>query len=68
MDVKATFFKESGKYYTDETIRVPEELSTVSEVHGYIRENTSHRGMHLVAMMDEIPGGFPLMIPADQRR
>lgn len=68
MDIKVTLFKETGKYYTEETISIPEGLGQVFQVVDWLRENyKSYRDMHLVAMLDEMPNGYPIMLPIGQR-
>lgn len=68
MDIKVTFFKKSGKYYTEETVHVPEDAKEVFQVSDWLRANMkSYKGMYLVAMLDEMPNGYPILIPADQR-
>lgn len=68
MDIKAIFFKETGKYYTEETIRIPAGMDQVYQVVDWLRDNCkTHKGMYLMAMLDEMPNGYPVLIPADQR-
>ena len=67
--VKATFFKPSGKYYTEETVQVPAELAEMFQVVEWIEANyRSYKGMHMVMMMDEYANGYPCMIPAERRQ
>lgn len=74
MKIKITLFKPSGKYYTEETVeipvdgRLPDEPMPVPHVVDWLeQEYKGYRGMHLVAMLDELPNGYPVMIPADRR-
>ncbi len=69
MEVKVIFFKETGKYYTEENINVPAEVKQVYEIIDWLKENVKdYKGMHLVAMLDEYEHGYPIMIPAGNRR
>lgn len=69
MDIKVIFFKESGKYYTEETVSLPSDVVEVFQVVDWLKANThGYRGMYLVAMLDEMPNGYPILIPFDQRR
>lgn len=67
--VKLIFFKESGKYYTEEEIQVDRSLS-VYEIIGDLENNyTKYKGMHTVVLFaedDEI--GFPHLIKAEHRK
>lgn len=66
--IKLTFFKDSGKYYTEETVDLPDKAMQVFQVVDWLRDNMKkYRGMHLVAMLGELDHGYPIMIPADQR-
>lgn len=72
--IKITLFKESGKYYTEETVevpadgRLPDEPMPVNRIADWLEnEYRSYKGMHLVAMLDELPNGYPVMIPAGRR-
>ncbi len=68
MDIKVTLFKPTGKYYTEETVHVPEELDQVFKIVEWLEASyKSYKGMHLVAMLDEYDFGYPVMIPADRR-
>lgn len=69
MKIKLIFFKDTGKYYTEETVEIPSDYLQVFQIADWIRENVkSYKGMHLVAMLDELVHGYPIMIPADRRR
>lgn len=62
------FFKEGGKYYTGEKVEIPDASMQVFEIADWLRANVPHcRGMHLVAMLDELDHGYPIMIPASER-
>lgn len=66
--VKATFFKDTGKYYTEEDIEVPAELVQVFDIVEWLEKNVhSHKRMHMVCMLNEYENGYPCMIPADRR-
>lgn len=68
-EIKVIIFKDTGKYYTEEMVPVPEELTQVHEITDYLeKEYTAYKGMHLVAMLAEYENGYPIMIPADRRR
>lgn len=67
--VKALFFKESGKYYTDEDIEVPENLTHVYKVVDWICDNYhKYPHLHMFMLMNEFPNGYPVMIPKDSRK
>ena len=67
-DVKLTFFKESGKYYTEETVAIPATAKEVFQISDWIRENVkSYPSMYLVAMLDEYENGYPILITPDRR-
>lgn len=68
-DIKVVLFKENGKYYTEETVGIPAEKSAqVMDVVDWLEQNyRAYKGMHLVAMLDELPNGYPVMIPAGRR-
>ncbi len=68
MDIKVTLFKETGKYYTEDTVSIPANLDQVYQVVDWLRENyKSYRDMHLVAMLGEMPNGYPVMLPIGRR-
>lgn len=71
IDIKVILFKESGKYYTEETVSIPcgsPETAQVMDVADWLERNyKSYRGMHLVAMLNELKNGYPIMIPAEKR-
>lgn len=66
--IKVTFFKETGKYYTEEYTEI-EKDTPIFELVGILEERFSgqYKGMHMVAMLDEMEHGFPVMIPGDRR-
>ena len=67
--VRLVFFKESGKFYTEETKEYNRELQ-VYEIVDDIKENEqSYKGMHILldfAEDDDI--GYPCMILAEDRK
>lgn len=69
--VEVWVFKDSGKYYTTETMEVPESLKTVDEIVDYVKGSiTQYAGMHLVIPFSEeyfSAIGYPCMIPAQNR-
>lgn len=72
INIKVTLFKDTGKYYTEETVSIPcpdgRDNLQVFQVTDWLRDNyKSYKGMHLVAMLDEMANGYPVMIPAGQR-
>lgn len=72
IDIKVTIFKDTGKYYTEETVNIPcpdgRDNLQVFQIADWLKENyKSYKGMYLVAMLGEMPNGFPILIPADQR-
>ncbi len=72
MAEKVLFFKENGKYYTEETVYIPMRrgLDEVYQIIDWLKENVKqHRGMHLViAELSGYSNGYPIMIPACDRR
>lgn len=72
INIKVTLFKDTGKYYTEETVSIPcpdgRDNLQVFQVTDWLKEHyKSYKGMHLVAMLGEMPNGFPILIPASQR-
>lgn len=74
VEIKVVLFKETGKYYTEETVRIPtdgrlpDEPMPVQAVVDWLEQNyRAYKGMHLAAMLDELPNGYPIMIPAGRR-
>lgn len=71
INIKVTLFKDTGKYYTEETVNIPNEPGKalqVFQVTDWLRANyKNYKNMHLVAMLDEMPNGYPIMIPANER-
>lgn len=71
-EIKVIVFKETGKYYTEETVSIPcpdGRPLQVFDVTDYLRANyKNYKNMRLVAMLDELPNGYPIMIPANERR
>lgn len=66
--IKLVFFKDTGKYYTEETVEIPDKGMQVFQIVDWLRENVkSCKGMTLVAMLDELDHGYPIMIPGNQR-
>ena len=68
-EVKLLFFKESGKYYTDE-IRGYDRLLQVFEIVDDIKENEKYyKGMHIVLEFDKDDDiGYPCLILANDRK
>lgn len=67
-EIKVTYFKSSGKYYTTETTCIPDGTMQVFQIVDWLRENCKgYKGMNLVAMLDELDHGYPIMIPASDR-
>lgn len=67
--VKILVFKESGKYYTEEDLEIPEYLTEMYQVVEYVEYHfQSYKGMHLVMLLDEFEKGYPCMIPAERRQ
>ncbi len=67
--IKVLFFKETGKYYTEETIQIPDGSMQVFEILDWLQSNIrQHPGMYLTATLDELNQGYPILIPAGQRR
>lgn len=68
IEILAVFFKDSGKYYAEEKIRIPDKAMQVFQIAGYLRENVKTcKGMTLVAMLGELDHGCPVMIPGNER-
>lgn len=75
MDIKVTIFKEHGKYYTEESVTIPDSANSTPEkpiqvydIAEWLEKNyKAYKGMHLVAMLDELDYGYPVMIPAERR-
>ena len=66
--VKATFFKATGKYYTEDTVQVPADLTEMWQISDWVKANyTGYASLHMVMMMDEYKNGYPLMFPAGTR-
>lgn len=69
MEIKIVFFKDTGKYYTEETVKLPDGMDQAWQIADWLRETQKqHKEMHLVAMLDELDSGVPVLIPAGQRR
>jgi len=67
--IKILIFKESGKYYTEESYEIPEYLIEIYQVVEYVEKHfKSYREKHLVMLLDEFENGYPCMIPAERRR
>lgn len=69
--VKVWVFKDTGKWYTEEYIEIPEEITMVYEIVDYITKNyNKYKGMNLVLPFTErhVQFGHPCMIPAESRR
>lgn len=67
-EIKVTLFKPTGKYYTEETVTIPDKTMRVFQIVDWLQENyKAYKGMALVAMLGELDHGYPVMIPADQR-
>ena len=68
MNVRLAFFKESGKYYTEDTAYIPDRTMQVYQIADWLRANVKAcKGMHLVAMLGELDHGYPVLIPASER-
>lgn len=66
--IKVILFKETGKYYTEDEITLPDPNMAVYEIMDWLYENyKSFSGMCLVAMLSELKHGYPIMIPAADR-
>lgn len=68
-DIKITFFKPSGKYYTSEEYEVDSKLQ-VYEIVKWVKENVkAHKGMYaVITFKDDDSIGFPVMILAEDRQ
>lgn len=60
-------FKESGKYYTEETINIPSAITEEHNFPDYISEYYAGKfcGMHIVCTFED--DGVPFMVPANTR-
>lgn len=66
--IRVIFFKENGKYYTEDTVVIPSDDMQVFQIVDWIKDNVKTcKGMHLFAMLNELEHGYPIMIPANQR-
>ena len=67
--VKLLFFKESGKYYTEEELEFPEAWQ-VYQIVEHIEQNvTMYRGMFIVLQFDPADDkGYPCLIIPERRR
>lgn len=68
--LKVWIFKESGKWYTEDTVMIPDNLYEVFQILEWLTENYKcYNGMHLVIPFTEdfVNHGYPSMIPADRR-
>ena len=57
--VRVDFFKDSGKWYTEETLEIPHDLDAW-KVHEYLPKD---RLVEMAAVCMNGPWGFPIMIP-----
>lgn len=61
------YFRRSGKYYTEETVQMPSDIQPWQAAE-WLEKNCSRcKGMYLLAMLDEMPGGCPVLVPAERR-
>lgn len=68
VEITAVFFKESGKYYAEEKIAIPDKTMQVFQIVDWLRNNVkNYKGMSLVAMLGELDHGYPVMIPGSER-
>lgn len=64
------FFKESGKYYTEELYEIKDTDAMIQNVMDDIidRYRNYCTGMHMVVTFDDLYShGYPQMVPADRR-
>lgn len=65
-EIKIWLFKDTGKFYTEEIVEVPEAFTTPDDIVDYIGQKySSRKTKHIVIPMQEdfIKNGYPCMIP-----
>ena len=69
--LKVWLFKENGTFYAEEEIEIPDNLTGIDEIHGWIMDNyKAYMDKHVVIPFTEkfLGGyGYPCMIPAHSR-
>lgn len=66
MKINVEFFKPSGKFYTEETVEVPDEVRAW-EVRPHIRKHLGDRLRGCSAYVSARPFGFPMMLHPSEK-